>query len=202
MFVLVLNQTNIVQDGQNNKLVYRFPNTINLKDKYIAVSSVSMFYSWFNIASRYSNNYITYEWYAGSNPASATPTIYTINIPDGLYEISELNNLIQFNCISNGTYYINTSSGDYVYPFEIGINTTRYAVQLNTFKIPLALPAGYGPPPTPPVGGLLPITNTYNTVVTFPANFNIIVGYTANFKSNLNLNDAFTPSILTSAINN
>ena len=31
MFVIVLNQNNIVPDGQNNKLVYRFPNSVQLK---------------------------------------------------------------------------------------------------------------------------------------------------------------------------
>ena len=55
MFIIVFNQSNIVNDGQNNKLVYKFPNSVNLKDKYIAVSEISIFYSWFNIASIYQN---------------------------------------------------------------------------------------------------------------------------------------------------
>ena len=53
MFIIVLNQTNIVPDGQNNKLVYRFSNSVVLKDKFIAVSSISMYYSWFNVASAF-----------------------------------------------------------------------------------------------------------------------------------------------------
>lgn len=182
MFVLVLNQNNIVQDGQNNKLIYRFPNTINLKDKYIAVSSISMFYSWFNIASRYSNNFFTYTWYAGTNPAIATPTVFTINIPDGLYEISELNNFIQYTCIQNNTYYTNSTNGNYVYPFEIVVNPNRYSIQLNTFFIPTTLPAGF----SLPAGVVLPITNGYNTQVSFPSAFNSIVGYRSDFQSALN----------------
>ena len=59
MFIIVFNQSNIVNDGQNNKLVYKFPNSVNLKDKYIAVSEISIFYSWFNIASIYQNNSFT-----------------------------------------------------------------------------------------------------------------------------------------------
>ena len=62
MFVLVFNQSNIVNDGQNNKLVYKFPNSVVLKDKYVAVSSISMFYSWFNITAAFTNNTITYTW--------------------------------------------------------------------------------------------------------------------------------------------
>ena len=49
MFIIVLNQSNITPDGQNSELVYRFPNSVVFKDKYIAVSSIAMFYSWFNI---------------------------------------------------------------------------------------------------------------------------------------------------------
>jgi len=183
MFVLVLNQNNLVQDGQNNKLVYRFPNSVNLKDKYIAVSSISMYYSWFNIATQYMNNYFTYTW-----TSAGTTTTYTINISDGLYNISDINNLIQYNCIQNGTYWTNTTSGNNVYPFEMIINANRYAVQLNTYLIPTSLPTGY----TAPSNFAGWPTNTFNTIVTFPASFNIIVGYGAGFASNNNVSNGYT----------
>ena len=51
MFVLVLNASNVEQNGNNNSLVYNFPNSVVLKDKYIAVSQIVMYYSWFNISS-------------------------------------------------------------------------------------------------------------------------------------------------------
>ena len=78
MFVIVLNQTNIVPDGQNNKLVYKFPNSVVLKDKYIAVSNISMYYSWFNITNASGNNYLTYTF-----TKVGVTTTYTITIPDG-----------------------------------------------------------------------------------------------------------------------
>lgn len=181
MFIIVLNQNNIVADGQNNKLIYKFPNSILLKDKYIAVSSIAMFYSWNNISSTSSNNTFTYTWTSGT-----TTTTYSIVIPDGLYEIADLNNLIQYTCIANGTYY-KLSTGINVYPFELIVNTNRYAIQLNTFLIPSVAPTGatiYNPLPTTP----------QNTVVTIPANFNIIIGFDAGFTSSQNLNNTFTPS--------
>lgn len=186
MFVIVLNQTNIVPDGQNNKLVYKFPNSVVLKDKYIAVSNISMYYSWFNITSAANNNYLTYTWTAG-----ATTTTYTINIPDGLYEISELNNYCQYVMIQNATYWIDSTTGDYYYPFEIILNPNRYAVQLNTYLIPTSLPAGT----TTPSGFPGWPSTTQNSVVSFPANFNIIVGYYANFSSNANVGNAFSPPV-------
>jgi hypothetical protein len=181
MFVLVLNQSNIIPDGQNNKLRYRFPNSVNLKDKYIAVSSISMYYSWDNITALQLNNKITYTW-----TVAATSTTYTITIPDGLYEISEINYFCQFTLISNGHYWI-SATGDNLYPFEIVVNPTRYAIQLNTYLVPI-LPLTGGITVPSNWGGYA--TQTYNSVVSFPAKFNEVVGYPATFSSNPNVNNA------------
>lgn len=192
MFILVLNSTNVVDDGQNNKLIYKFPNSVVLKNKYIAVSSISMYYSWFNITTGLGNNIFTYTW----DNAGVTTT-YTINIPDGLYEISDLNNLIQFECIKNNTYWYNplVTPNEYYYPFELLLNINRYAVQLNTYLIPTTVPAGWITP-----GGLPSVQQ--NSVVTFPANFSSLVGYTAGFSSNNNLNDAYVPPFPSSKAQN
>jgi hypothetical protein len=191
MFVLVLNQSNLVQDGQNNKLVYRFPNSVNLTNKYIAVSSVSMYYSWFNITSAFGNNTFTYTWTSGAGPA----TTYTVTIPDGLYEIVEINSYLQFQMISNGTYWTDNTSN--YYPVQLLVNPTRYSVQLNTFLIPTAAQAAaaglfigstaIGAPTFP--------TTVCNPIVTFPAAFASIVGYSAGFASNANSNNTYAPPV-------
>jgi len=185
MFVLVLNQSNIVQDGQNNQLVYRFPNSVVLTDKYVAVSSITMYYSWFNITSALANNKITYTY-------GNTTTVYTITIPDGLYEITDINNYCQFAMIANQTYC--TDGNFNYYPFDIIINSTRYAVQLNTYStLTVANATTIGR--TYPNPALAPATTAtqVNPIVTFPANFSSIVGYPANFASNSNLNNAYVP---------
>jgi hypothetical protein len=186
MYILVLNEKNIVPDGQNNKMIYRFPGSVNLKNKYIAVSSISMYYSWFNVTNTSQNNTLTYTWTAG-----AVTTTYTITIPDGLYEISAINNYCQFVMIQNATYWIDNTSGDYYYPFEILVNSNRYAIQLNTYLIPTSLPAGTSIPAGFPGWP----TVTQNSVVIFPPLFNLIVGYEANFASNGNIGDAYVPPI-------
>ena len=56
MYTIVLNQNNIINNGKNSTLVYQFPTTIDLTDKYVAVVSISMFYSWFNITAAAGNN--------------------------------------------------------------------------------------------------------------------------------------------------
>jgi hypothetical protein len=182
MFILVLNQNNLVQDGTNSELVYKFPNSVVFKDKYIAVSSISMFYSWFNILQIYNNNLFTYTWTSGT-----TTNVYTVNIPNGLYEISDINNYIQFICIQNGTYW--SIFGNNYYPFELLVNANRYAIQLNTYLIPTSTPTDA----TTPSNFAGWPTTEQNSVVTFPSQFNKIVGYSANFSSNPNLNNAYNP---------
>ena len=120
MFVLVFNQNNITNTTTNSQLTYKFPNSVVLKDKYIAVSSISLFYSWFNITQSDQTNFIVFTWDSG-NPALSN---ITVTIPDGLYEISEINNYFQFYCIQNGFYWIETASGNYIYPFEILLKFT------------------------------------------------------------------------------
>jgi hypothetical protein len=181
MRVIVLNQSNIVPDGQNNKLVYKFPNSVLFKNNSIAVSSVSMYYSWFNITSAYQNNKFSYNWIVGT-----TTTTYTITIPDGLYEVPTLNALLQFNMIANGTYLID-SSGKNAYYAEIILNPSRYAVQINTFLVPTSLPSGY----TAPTNWVGFSTNTFNPVITIPANLNVILGYTVGFTTAQNLSNSY-----------
>ena len=97
MKVIVINSNNLVQDGNNNKLIYRFPNSVQFKDNYIAVSSVSMYYSWYNISAALNNNTFYYTWYNAAGIISVNGNPYfTVTIPDGLYEITQLNSFLQF----------------------------------------------------------------------------------------------------------
>jgi hypothetical protein len=165
MRTLVLNNNNVVQNGQNNQLVYRFPTTAKFERSYVAVASVSMYYSWFNISSAAGNNILQYTWTVGG-----TSTTFNVGtggtpggpIPDGLYEVSTLNQLLQYTMIANGHYLIDTATGQNVYFVELLVNDARYKVQVNTFAVPTSLPSGY----TQPSGFA-----GYPTVVTSPAVF-------------------------------
>jgi hypothetical protein len=185
MRTLIVNSLNIVQDGQNNKLVYRFPNSVQFKDSYISLAQAQLYYSWFNITSEYQNNIIQYVWRNGAGVS----TTYTITIPDGLYEVATLNQLLQFSFIANGHYLVD-SGGANVYYAELLVNPSRYAVQINTFSFPTALPTGWTNPaavPFPP--------QTFNPSIILPANVNEILGYIVNFTTNLNINNAFVPPV-------
>jgi len=185
MRTIVLNTNNIVPDGKNNKLIYRFPNSVLFKNNSIAVSSVSMYYSWFNISAELQNNTFTISYL---NPAGVL-TPYVVVIPDGTYEVITLNALLQFEFIQLGLYLLDTVSGNNVYYAEFILNPSRYAVQINTFLFPTALPVGYAAPAN--FVGFAP--TTYNPVITLPANFNKIFGYTAGFSTDLNQSNSFVP---------
>ena len=118
-----------------------------------------------------------------------TSTTYTITIPDGLYEIAQINSYLQFRMIQNGTYLIN-SVGQNVYYAEMLIESTRYAVNLITYPVPTTLPTGWSSPTANTQSGSLAFvgypTTTFNPVVTIPASFNLIVGYAVNFATAVN----------------
>jgi len=182
MFTIVLTSAN-VEGNDNNTFVYNFPNSVILKDKYIAVSSITMYYCWFNIRSSYNNNTFTYSWTVGG-----VSTNYNVILPDGLYEIADINSYLQWTMIENGHYLIDTA-GDNVYYAELVVNPTRNKVQLNTYQVPTSLPTGF----TQPTGFAGYPTQTFNPIITFTSEFNKIVGYTAGFASNPNINGAYAP---------
>lgn len=183
MKTIVMNSSNLVNNGQNNQMVYRFPNSVLFKDAQLAFVSCSMYYSWYNVASTLSNNTFSYNWINGAGVA----TTYTLTVPDGLYEISALNDFLQYSFIANGHYLVN-ASGENVYYGEFTVNPSRYAIQIDTYLFPTALPVGW----TNPAGVAFP-PQSFNPIITLPSMINDILGYVVGFATNQNLNNAYVP---------
>jgi len=184
---IILNKNNISDTTTNNTLVYKFPNSVQFKNNSIALESITMYYSYTNInSSPLGNNTFSYTWKVGS-----TVTSYTVTIPDGLYEISDINLYLQYVFIQNGHYLVNSSSQN-VYYAEFLVNATTYGVNIITYSVPTSLPSGY----TAPSGfGGYP-SASYYPVITIPANFNSIVGYTAGFTTSSGTNSSSsTPQV-------
>ena len=196
---VVLNSTNIVGSG-NNQLVYTFPNSVSFPNHLIAVQSINMYYSWANVnASPLNNNKFSYTWTVG-----AAVTTYTLTVPDGLYEVSDLNYFLQYNMILNGTYLIN-AAGENVYYAEFIVNPNRYSVQINTFLVPTSLPAGWTAPTGSVPDGTAPFvgfpTVSITPIITLIGNFAELFGYTAGYATttsttlNLSFNSSTAPNI-------
>ena len=124
---IILTTANIEENSNNTKLVYNFPSGgYSFKNDMIAVLSINQYFSIFNITSSYGNNSFSYVWFDGIE--------YTITIPDGYYEISDLNAYFQSIMIAN-THYMTNSAGQFIYFLEFLVNTSRYAVQINSYPL-------------------------------------------------------------------
>jgi hypothetical protein len=127
MKTLILNSSNVVQDGTNTRFIYTFPNGgYEFKDDYIAVQELSQYFSAFNITSVYNNKSFSYIWVDG--------TINTITIPDSFLQVKDINAYMQSIMFAN-KHYLTTTTGDFVYLLEMVVNQARYAVQVNNYII-------------------------------------------------------------------
>jgi hypothetical protein len=91
--------------------------------------------------------------------------------------------------IQNG-HYLRDSTGNNVYYAEFAVNPSRYAVQINTFLFPTALPVGF----TNPAGVAFP-PQSFNPIITLPANINKIFGFVAGFATDQNLNNTYVAPV-------
>lgn len=139
---LVLNSSNSI-GSDNNTYKFNFINGMfSIKDDAeIAISNITIPYSWYNITSAYNNQQFQFTWYGTGT------VVYTVNIPPGFYLISDINNYLENFMISNNLYLID-GSGNYVYYIQIYTSVSYYKNQILCFAVPTALPVGY----TAPVG--------------------------------------------------
>jgi len=133
---IILTTANIEENSNNTKLVYNFPSGgYTFKNDMIALQSVYQYFSIFNITSDYGNNTFSYTWFDGIE--------YSITIPDGYYEISDLNSYFQSIMIAN-THYMTNSAGQFIYFLEFVVNTSRYAVQINSYVLDTTIQSSNG----------------------------------------------------------
>lgn len=173
MKTIIINSSNVVDNGMNDTYTYRFPaGAVEFKDDQIAVSSVNIFYSWNNIdSSVYSNNSFTYTWTDGNT--------YTVTFPDGgYYEISDLNTYFQSIMFANTHYLLNSTTGKIMYFLEFVENSIFYSVQYNAYVMPTTLPSGF----SLPAGSSwsLPVSaQTPQITISSSNNFGSLIGYSS-----------------------
>jgi hypothetical protein len=107
METVFLNSSNLA-NRDNNRLVYRFQQSVKFKKAKVALKSLSIYYSWFNISADYRNNSFQYNWF---DPSGELTDVRTITIPDGNYDISTLNEYLQSKLIANQHYVTRSSNG-------------------------------------------------------------------------------------------
>ena len=138
MRTLIFNNTNVVAGSNNSKYTYNFVGggfQFVSGDK-ICVQTIQIPYSWFNISSSNGNNSFGYK---------LNGITYTINLQNGFYQTSDLNNILQANLIANGHYLVD-NYGNNVYFCQLSTNISLYGIQFDSFPIPASLPSGYTNP--------------------------------------------------------
>jgi hypothetical protein len=193
-YKLVLNNTNVV-GNYNTQLVYNFiSGTFHIPEgSRMCLSSLTLPYSWFNInGALYRNNSFSYIWYYGNGTAKT----YTVTIPNGFYELADIQNYLELYMISQNQYFTNTTTGQNLYYVSFSTNTTYYAIQLICSPIPSTLPSGF----TAPSAG-------FNGTDGYPtAGYNytprVIIASNNNFGSLIGFSAGTYPSAVTQSTNN
>lgn len=151
MHTITLTRSNISGTG-NNQMVYSIPGGTNLEGSEIALSSLYMYFSWENINDApLANNTLKIWWppltrnFTGTTqndthdnnlPLPIPARELTITIPNGIYEVSDINAYLQHWSIENNLYLINDETDEYVYFIQLQTNVSRYAIQFNSFSLP------------------------------------------------------------------
>lgn len=166
-FPIILIESNNISDSA---YTYRFPANVDFSKIEVALSDISIYYSWRSITSAYNNNKFSFTF-----PASgATINTYYITLPDGTYSANDLNNYLQWFCIQNNLYLINSTTGDYRYYLTIQENPSQYAIEVISYPVPTSLPAGY----TAPAGwGGFPTAATRPQLIINNEAFGQIIGF-------------------------
>jgi len=173
MKTLILNANNVVDNTYNDTYTYQFPaGAVEFKDDQVAVSSISMYYSWFNIVQRvYNNNSFTYTWTDGLT--------YTVTFPDGgYYTIADINAYFQSVMFANKHYLYNTTSGKILYYLEFIENSVFYAIQYNAYVVPTVLPTGFALP-AGATWALPAVATTPQITILSTNNFGLLLGFSA-----------------------
>jgi hypothetical protein len=167
---LVLNSANTT--NQVNIFQYNFLNGsfVVQDDSELCISGITIPYSWYNIQQQYYNN-TTFQY----TFTKAVTTTYTVVLPNGYYSVTSLNEYLQGQFVNQGLYLVD-SAGDNVYYLSLVYNVSTYSVQLLSFAVPIALPAGY----TNPAGLVFPaVASTPQLIVSSTNNFGSIIGFSA-----------------------
>jgi len=196
-YSIVLNSSNVI-GSNNNTFQYNFiSGSFVAKDSEIAISSVTIPYSWYNISNLYNNNKLSIIF-----PVSSGLFTLNLTIPNGFYSVPDIQNYINQQCIANNLYLVDSSS-NYVYYYYMTYSTVYYKIQVLCTAVPTSLPLGYALP-TVGTGGwavgsgglpasgycpqlVLPTTGSIGTIIGFaPGSYpSVSTASSQNFLSTL-----------------
>lgn len=134
----------------------------------IGLGSASIWFSWRNITAAKTNNKFSII-----HPTLAGTTTLNLTVPDGGYNISDLNDYLRYYLITNGYYIQNNSTLEQVVYCKFQVNPSIYAVEFVSYPLPTALPSGY----TAGNAITFPATAKGPQLVVAQPNFGTVIGF-------------------------
>jgi hypothetical protein len=198
MRTLILNSSNVVEGTNNSVFEYEFVGgNVNLvKGQKVALASIQMYYSTFNITAVYGNNVFNYKWVDG--------TTHQVLFPDGFYDADAINNYLHFVMLQNEHYLVD-NLGNFVWFITINPNPNRYAIEVNCFGMSVALATSNTWTLPPGASWLIPTNFIVPMLEILPNNFRNTIGFNAGLYPLTTLsgsapNQTQTPSFITTQI--
>ena len=85
------------------------------KNDRIALKSLALYYSWFNITSAYGNNKLTYVLPYSVGGAYDAERVNVVTLPDGFYTFSQIDAYVKFQMALKGHYLVNNTNNKVYY---------------------------------------------------------------------------------------
>ena len=179
MRTLILNSSNIVPNSNNSVFRYVFPagNVEFVKGDKLALASIQMYYSTFNLTAEQGNNAFKYVWVDGLE--------YDVIFPDGFYDAQSINEYLHQVQLINKHYLIENSNSNFVWFNTIGVNASTYTIEINCYNMNSTLyTIGVGTTEyTLPVGAtwVVPTANIVPMIRILSNNFRYVVVYNTGY---------------------
>ena len=171
---IILNRSNI-DPNRKSRLIYRFPNTQTLDKHTIALKSISIYHSFYNISAAYGNN--TFSFIFNHGGGSDT---YNWIIPDGYYSVENLHAFLKAQMYLNNLYtYTISDPTEIQYYCSIDVSGIEYGSQIRVYQLPNTTELanlGYAIPAA--ATWITHATNNYTPqMVITTANFGSLLGF-------------------------
>ena len=166
-YPLIINKSHLVA-GTTNTYTYTFSSNVDMSNIDIGLGSASIWFSWRNITNVKQNNKFSII-----HPTNAGTTTLNFTIPDGGYEIDDINSFLRYSLVSAGYYIQNTATLEQVVYAKFQVNPSTYSVEFVSYPMPTSLPAGY----TAGSAITFPTTTRAPQLVVNQAGFGTVIGY-------------------------
>ena len=134
-YPIIINKSHWV-GGSTYK--YSFGNSVDLTNKSIALEKATVWFSFPNITANNNNNKFSII-----HPKNGGFDTIAFTIPDGGYNISDINNYMRWYLINQGYYIQNNTTLEQTVYCALQVNPSTYQVQFVSYPMPTSLPSGF-----------------------------------------------------------